>query len=54
MIAPEQLAQELGQLSEDDVRRVADYVSFLKSKARRTGVVQFDEASLKVLYAEAG
>lgn len=54
MIAREQLVQELGQLSEEDVKRVADYVSFLKSKTRMKEVVRFDEEGLKVLYAEAG
>ncbi len=54
MIIREQLFQELGQLSEEDLKRVADYVSFLKSKARTGRVVRLDEANLKALYAEAG
>ncbi len=53
MVAREELVKELKQLNEEDVQRVANFVSFLKSTTRMRGVARFDEASLKILYSEA-
>jgi len=48
----EQVVQELDDLSEAELRQVAEYVAFLKFRARLKTMPAFDEAQLAVLYAE--
>ncbi len=50
MSIKEKLSQELDSMSEAEVERVAEYVAFLKFRARRKPAL--DEARLTVLYAE--
>jgi len=48
----EQVVQELDRLPEPELKQVADYLAFLKFRARRKKMAAPDEASLAVLYAE--
>lgn len=50
----EQVAQELDRLPEPELRQVADYLAFLKFRARRRRipVTPPDDAALAALYAE--
>lgn len=51
MSIKEQVVEELKTLNEAELREVADYLSFLKFRARRTPP-SFDESQLAALYAE--
>ena len=52
MSIKEQVVQELGSLSESELKQVADYVAFLKFQARIKSMADLDEARLANLYAE--
>ncbi len=52
MSLKEQVVQELDRLPEPELKQVADYLAFLKFRARRKKMAAPDEASLAVLYAE--
>lgn len=52
MSLKEQVLQELDRLPELELKQVADYLAFLKFRARRTSTTAPDEASLAALYAE--
>ena len=52
MSVREELMQELQGLSDDQVRQVADYLSFVKYRSRIRPAPQFDEHQLAMLYAE--
>ncbi len=52
MSLKEQVVQELDRLPEPELKQVADYLAFLKFRARRRRTVAPDEASLAALYAE--
>lgn len=47
----EQVARDLGVLSDKDLEQVAEYVSFLRFRARRKRA-NIDESKLAGLYAE--
>jgi hypothetical protein len=54
MSVRERVAEELTSLSEDELRQVADYISFLRFRARRTHPRLLPEAmELTRLYQEA-
>ena len=42
----------LSELTEAQLREVAEYLEFLKFRERRKGEPQFDEAEIETLYAE--
>ena len=52
MSVKEQLAQELESLSEGEIQQVADYLAFLKFRARMHATLSFDEVQAASLYAE--
>jgi hypothetical protein len=52
MSVKEQITQELDSLSEADLKQVADYMAFLRFRARLQPVPTLDEAQLSALYAE--
>jgi hypothetical protein len=52
MTIKEQVTQELDSLSEADLRQVAEYVGFLKYRARVKPVRGLDETQLAMLYVE--
>lgn len=52
MSLKEHVNQELERLDEADLRRVAEYLDFLKFRARRAAVPPLDESYLAALYAE--
>jgi len=47
----EQVVEDLKSLSEAELREVADYLAFLKFRARRSAPA-FNEAQLAALYSE--
>lgn len=51
MSIKEQVVEELKSLSEEELKEVADYLAFLKFRARLAAPA-FDEAQLATLYAE--
>ena len=52
MLLKEKVAQELDSLSETELKQVAEYVAFLKFRARIKPMPTIDETQLAVLYAE--
>ena len=52
MTSKEQIARELDGLSDAELEQVAEYVAFLKLRARSAGSPAPDEAQLEALYAE--
>jgi hypothetical protein len=52
MTIREQVIEEIGALSEDEVREVAEYLAFLKFRARSSSTPLYDETQLAALYAE--
>ncbi len=52
MSIKEQVVQDLEILSETELKRVADYVAFLKFQERLSQRSLMDEAALGALYAE--
>jgi hypothetical protein len=52
MSPKEHVTQELNRLSEADLRQVAEFVAFLKFRARLSVTPVLDEAQLAALYAE--
>lgn len=48
----EYLSQEIANLNEAELQQVADYVAFLKFRARSHKATNLDEAKLAELYAE--
>lgn len=54
MTVKEQIAMELGNLSESDLREMAQYLAYLKFRDRSRKKTIPIETELKALYAEAG
>lgn len=52
MSIKEQVAQELHSLSEAELKQVAEYMAFLKFRARVNATSTPDEKQLAALYAE--
>jgi len=52
MSIKEKVTQELDRLSETELKEVAEYVSFLKFRARIKPIPTLDETQLAALYAE--
>ena len=52
MSVKEQVARELDSLSEAELKQVAEYVAFLKFRARVNRMPSLDEAQLAALYSE--
>ena len=52
MLIKEQVVQELDNLSETELRQVAEYLALLRFKARIRPMPEFDEAKLATLYTE--
>lgn len=52
MSIKEQVTQELDSLSETELKQVAEYVAFLRFRARIKSMPALDETQLAVLYAE--
>jgi hypothetical protein len=52
MTLREQIGQELAELTELELRHVADYVAFLKTHSGPATESMPDEATLRALYAE--
>jgi hypothetical protein len=52
MSVKEQVTRELDNLSEAELKQVAEYVAFLKFRARVTGMPTPNEAQLAALYSE--
>ena len=52
MLIKEQVVQELDDLSETELRQVAEYVEFLRFRARIRPMPEFDETKLAALYTE--
>ena len=52
MTVKELLTHELDSLTEDEMRQVVEYVSFLKFHARLNPLPHLDESELAKLYAE--
>lgn len=52
MSIKEQVAQELDNLSEAELKQVAEYVTFLKFRSRIKPVSVIDEKQIAVVYAE--
>ncbi len=52
MTGTEHLLQELGTLTEGQLREVMDYVAFLKLRSRLTPATVLEEARLAALYGE--
>jgi ABC-type phosphate transport system auxiliary subunit len=48
----EKVVMSLSDLTEAQLREVAEYLEFLKFRERRKGEPQLDEAELEALYAE--
>jgi hypothetical protein len=48
----EKVVMSLSDLTEAQLRKVAEYLEFLKFRERRKGEPQFDEAKIEALYAE--
>jgi outer membrane protein assembly factor BamD (BamD/ComL family) len=48
----EKVVMSLSDLTEAQLREVAEYLEFLKFRERRKGGPQFDEAKIEALYAE--
>lgn len=53
MSIKEQVVQDIDVLSESDLKQVAEYLAFLKFRAR-SHTPAFDETQLAALYAEFG
>ncbi|HEX8844061.1 MAG TPA: hypothetical protein VF791_05430 [Pyrinomonadaceae bacterium] len=53
MSIKEQVVEELSSLSEEEIKEVAEYLAFLKFRARRAAP-SIDETQLATLYAEFG
>jgi hypothetical protein len=51
MSVKEQVTRELDNLSEAELKQVAEYVAFLKFRARVTGMPTPNEAQLAALYS---
>jgi hypothetical protein len=54
MTLREQLSSELSGLSDEELRRVMSFASFLRSKRAGPTGVALDDATLKAQYTEAG
>jgi hypothetical protein len=52
MSVKEQVTRELDNLSEAELKQVAEYVAFLKFRTRLNQIPTLDEAQLSVLYSE--
>jgi hypothetical protein len=52
MSIKEQVAHELDSLSENELKQVAEYVAFLKFRARINWMPALDETQLAALYSE--
>jgi hypothetical protein len=52
MLLKDKVAQEIDSLSETELKQVAEYIAFLKFRARIKHMPTFDETQLSVLYAE--
>ena len=52
MSIKEKLAQELDRMSKAELEQVAEYMAFLKFRARHKPTPLLDEAQLAALYAE--
>jgi hypothetical protein len=52
MSVKEQVTRELDNLREVELKQVAEYVAFLKFRARVTGMPTPNEAQLAALYSE--
>jgi hypothetical protein len=52
MSMKEQITHELDSLSETELKQVAEYVAFLKFRARVNRLPTFDEMQLAALYRE--
>ena len=52
MSIKEKLAQELDSMSKAELEQVAEYMAFLKFRARHRTTPLLDEAQLAALYAE--
>jgi hypothetical protein len=52
MSAKEQVTRELDNLSEAELKQVAEYVAFLKFRTRLNQISTLDEAQLSALYSE--
>ena len=52
MSTKEQIVEEINMLSEAELKEVADYLAFLKFRARHNSSLMLDEAQLASLYAE--
>ncbi len=52
MSIKERVAEELGDLGEDDLRQVAEFLAFLKYRARMKATPLADEKDLAAVYAE--
>ncbi|HUK91753.1 MAG TPA: hypothetical protein VLZ81_15220 [Blastocatellia bacterium] len=48
----EEIIKQVGELTEDQLDEVADYLSFVRFRARTRPLVEFDERQLGALYAE--
>lgn len=52
MSIKEQVVQELDNLSEAELRQIAEYMAFLRFRTRIRPMPELDETQLAVLYAE--
>ena len=52
MSIKEQVVQEIDNLSEIELRQVAEYMAFLRFRTRIRPMPELDETQLAVLYAE--
>ncbi|MCI0486595.1 MAG: hypothetical protein L0229_08340 [Blastocatellia bacterium] len=52
MSVREEIIQQLQELNDDQLKQVADYLSFVKYRSRIRPVTPFDERQLAALYAE--
>lgn len=54
MTLKEQVAQKIDQLSEDDLKAVAEYLSFISFRSRSRKRNHFDAEQIAALYSEFG
>jgi len=52
MSTKEQIVEEINALSEAELKELADYLAFLKFRARHNSALMLDETELASLYAE--
>ena len=52
MITKDYLIQEMDSLNEEQLQAVADFIAFVKFRARYTGQLVMDENQLGLLYGE--